>query len=119
MSANKAKGTRAETWLVNYLTRRGFNYAERRALRGNKDCGDIAGIPGVVIEVKNASRVDLAGWLKEARVEALNADVPVYFVVAKANGKGEDSVGEWYAVTSVRVMCDLLADELPATEAAS
>ncbi len=118
MSASRAKGTRAETWLVNYLNRRGFVHAERRALRGAKDCGDIAGIPDVVIEVKNASRVDLAGWVREARVEALNADVPVFFVVAKANGKGEEKVGEWYAVTTVRVMCDLLADE-PADEVAS
>lgn len=114
MTASRRKGTRAESLLVDYLRSRGWRYAERRALNGAKDRGDVAGIPGVVIEVKSAARVELAEWVKEARVEALNDNAPVWFVVAKANGKGQAK--DWYAITSVKVMCDLLAEVPPATE---
>lgn len=114
MSASRRKGTRAETLLIQYLRERGWRYAERRALQGAKDRGDVAGIPGVVIEVKSAARVELAEWVKEARIEALNDDAPVWFVVAKANGKGQAK--DWYAITTVKVMCDLLADDPPTAE---
>ncbi len=116
MTASRRKGTRAETGVVEYLRTRGWRYAERRALNGAKDRGDIAGIPGVVIEVKNASRLELAEWVKEARVEALNDKAPVWFVCAKPNGRGNPA--DWYAITTLKVMCDLLADE-PAAEVAS
>lgn len=117
MSASRKKGTAAESALVEYLRSRGFVHVERRALRGARDCGDIAGIPGVVLEVKSAARVDLAGWVNEARVEALNDNAPVWFVVAKAPRKGKPA--DWYAITSVKVMADLLSDDPAAGEAAS
>lgn len=104
------KGTKAESALVSYLKTRGFRYVERRAKSGRKDRGDIAGIPGVVIEVKSQARFDLAGWVREARLEAINDDAPTWFVVVKAPGKGLEKADEWYAVTSVRVMADLLSD---------
>lgn len=111
MSKSRAKGTLAESALVNFLRGHGHPYAERRALRGNCDCGDVAGIPGVVIEVKNAARLDLAGWVKEAAAEAENDGAAVWFVVAKAKGVGVDRAGEWFAITSVAVMADLLAED--------
>jgi len=50
MSAARAKGTAWETAIVGYLRGRGAPHAERRALNGSNDRGDIAGIPGLVIE---------------------------------------------------------------------
>lgn len=105
----RQKGTTAESALIPYLHERGFTQAERRALRGGRDCGDVCGIPDVVLEVKNATKVKLAEWVKEARVEAENDGASVWFVVAKPVGVGLTSVDRWYAITSVDVMCDLLS----------
>lgn len=49
MSASKRKGTSWESAIVQFLKENGVAHAERRALAGNADRGDIAGIPGVVI----------------------------------------------------------------------
>ena len=65
----RGKGTHAETQVVNYLIDHGWPHAERRALNGSRDRGDVAGIPGVVVEVKNAARQCLAEWIDEAVLE--------------------------------------------------
>lgn len=96
MSASRRKGTAAESAVVDYLKSVGFPYAERRALSGSKDRGDVAGLPGVVIEVKSAARVELSEWLKEAEVEKHNANASVGVVWAKRKGKG--SPGDWFVI---------------------
>jgi len=67
VSKSKQKGTAAETAVVRYLRSLNFQHAgpafpnaERRALSGGKDMGDIAGIPDTVIEVKAAETLKLA-----------------------------------------------------------
>jgi Holliday junction resolvase len=72
MSASKRKGTGWESAVVQYLKENGVTQAERRALTGAKDRGDIAGIPGVVIECKNEARIDLASYANETEQERLN-----------------------------------------------
>lgn len=74
MSRSRAAGTRWESAIVAYLQARGWPHAERRAMRGAKDRGDVAGIVGIVIEAKAAARVELAAWLDEATTEAAHAD---------------------------------------------
>jgi len=106
---SKAKGTAAETAFVAYLRRRGWLHAERRALSGSQDKGDVAGLPGVVLEVKNCRTVQLGAWLKEAAVEQRNADAVLGVVVNKPHGVGLDRVGDWHAHLTVRQLCDLLA----------
>ena len=51
MSKNKARGTKHETNVVNYLRANGFPHAERRTLSGAKDRGDINAAAGLVIVV--------------------------------------------------------------------
>ena len=99
MSAAKTKGTAAETAVVRFLQANGYPHAERRALAGAQDRGDVAGIPGLVIEVKAAARMELAAWVEEAHREARSPDgvrvddcLPV--VWHKRRGKG--SPGDWY-----------------------
>lgn len=107
MSAARAKGTRWESAIVAFLRVAGFVQAERRALGGARDRGDVAGIPGVVIEAKSAARLDLAGWLAEAEAERVN-DGAVYGVVwAKRRGKASPADG--YVVMSGRAFVELLA----------
>ena len=88
MSRSKAKGTAAETAVITYLREHGFPTAERRALHGTSDWGDVAGVPGVVIEVKNCARVEIAAWVDEARAECQNAGAAYGVVWHKRRGKG-------------------------------
>lgn len=106
MSASKRKGTAAETAVVNWLREHGWPSAERRALAGNADRGDIAGIVGVVLEVKAKKEMDLSGWVKEAETERRNDGADFGIVIAKK--RGTTDVGEWYAVMPVEQLAALL-----------
>lgn len=94
MSASKRKGTQAESAVVGYLRDAGFPHAERRALNGTNDRGDIAGLPGVVIEVKNTARVELAAHLDEALTERDNDGAEIAALWHKRRGKGNPK--DWF-----------------------
>ncbi len=84
---SRRKGSAWETAIVDYLRARGWPYVERRALGGNKDRGDVAGIPGCVIEAKNAKTINLAGWLDEANTERDNDHADLGVVWFKRRGR--------------------------------
>jgi hypothetical protein len=96
MSAQRDKGTRWESAIVAYLRDKGFTYAERRALHGAHDKGDITGLPGLVVEAKSVARLDLSGWLDEAEEERDNADADVGVVWIKR--RGHTSPGRAYVL---------------------
>lgn len=114
MSASKRKGTSAETAVVAYLRAQGFIQAERRALGGSQDRGDIAGIPGVVIEVKNCARAELAAWTDEAVAEGANDGADVSVVWHKRRGRGNP--GAWFVTMTGEQFAALLYERqcLPA-----
>lgn len=87
MSRSKDKGTAWETETVRVLRDHGAPGAERRALHGNADRGDIAGVVGVVIEDKAEAHQDLAGWLRELLAEMANDGADIGLVWAKRVGK--------------------------------
>jgi hypothetical protein len=93
MSASRRKGTSWETAIVQFLRDNGAPHAERRALNGNKDRGDIAGIPGVVLEAKSAARLDLAGWADETEAERRNDNAAVGATWIKRRGKASPAEG--------------------------
>lgn len=105
---NKPKniGTAAESAVVRYLHSRGYAEAERLALRGNSDHGDVRVTRLVHIEVKggkaaeNASRERIAQWVLEAEIEGDHSDT-FCFLVTKKKGKGNASVGQWRAFMRV------------------
>lgn len=105
----KQKGTAAESAVVSFLHTQGFPYAERLALQGGKDRGDITGIPGIVIEVKACQEYSFNGWLKEAQVERDNAMADFGFVVAKPRLVGTTRTGSWYALMFAYEFLDLLS----------
>lgn len=72
MTSNKDKGTRAETAVVRLARELDFPYAERRALTGGKDRGDITGIPGVVIQVKDVEKQSVGKWQLDTLEQAAN-----------------------------------------------
>lgn len=116
MSSSKRKGTAAESAVVQYLQAMGFAHAERRSLNGAKDRGDIAGLPGVVIEVKNCARQELAGWVAEAEVERDNDNASLGVVWHKRRGKGQ--AADWFVTMSGEQFVFLLREfmEMPPLE---
>lgn len=111
----KQIGTAAETAVVRYLRGNGFPQVERRALTGAHDQGDVAGIPGVVIEVKGgtaaktASDLQVTAWLHETDVERTNAKADIGILVLARTGYGPDRAGFWWAV----IPCGVLLDRHP------
>ncbi len=105
MSRARAKGTAAETAVVDYL-RANFPHVERRAMRGANDQGDVAGIPGAVIEVKNHRTLDLAEWVDEAQAEKANGSAAFAAVWHKRRQKG--SPADWYVTLTGADFLELL-----------
>lgn len=108
MSKQRAKGTAAETAVVRYLQDHGFPHAERRALHGTADRGDVTGIGPVVLEVKNHAALDLAGWVKELEAEIRNAGAGTGAVVAKR--RGTTDAAAWYAILPFGDLVELLIE---------
>lgn len=98
MSAARNRGTAAETAVVGYLQETFWPYAERRALAGALDRGDITGTPGLCWEVKSTSgKFRLSEWVAETVVERANAKADYGILVIKPPGLGGRQVGRWFA----------------------
>ncbi|OMB99194.1 hypothetical protein A5733_06320 [Mycobacterium sp. NS-7484] len=112
----KAAGTRFETAIARALaTHLDDDRIERRARTGAKDRGDIGGVrihgQRVVLECKDVSRLNLAGWVREAHDEAGNDDALVGLVVHKRHGVG-NPLDQWVTGT-VRDLIALLTGQRP------
>lgn len=94
VNRSKNKGTTAETAIVAYLRDNGFPQAERRALSGTQDKGDVAGVVENVIEVKNCSRDALPQWIDEVEAEKLNAHAR--YGVCWHKRRGTTDPGKWF-----------------------
>lgn len=110
MSKQRAKGTRGENLVVDALQRAGFVHAERRALNGINDKGDITGIPGLCLEVKfhDSYAGKLGGWVDEAEVERINAKADVAAVWHRRKGKG--NADDWFVTMSGSQFLELLKE---------
>src|SRR5271155_4049226 len=104
---SKAKGSKFEVDVVEYLKANGFPHAERRALRGIHDAGDVAGIGGWVCEGKNHKALDLGSWRTEAAREARNGSVSRWAVIHK---RRQHNVSEAFVTGPLRLFAQLLAD---------
>lgn len=120
MSKQKAKGTRLETAVVDYMAwALGDNGIHRETLHGSMDVGDIGGVylqgEPVTIEVKNTARLDLAAHYKEAEIEAGNKDsiLPVLVQKRRGVGIGPAGIGQQWAVMTLETLCRLLNHGLP------
>ena len=106
MSKSKQKGTSFESHVVDFLKKNGFPNAERRALTGALDKGDITGVGSLVFECKNHAQLAFSAWLEEAEVERVNADADFGIVVAKRRGRGKAE--EQYVVMALGSFVELL-----------
>jgi len=102
---SKAKGTAFESRLVSYLNAQGFPLAERRALSGALDKGDVSGVP-FVIEAKSCRALDLSGWCDEAAKEAKTAGVGNRWSVVFP--RRSHTMDKAYAVISLELLAELM-----------
>jgi len=105
VARSKDIGTRGESQTVKFLIESGFPFAERRALHGSTDLGDITGTPGIVWEVKagaaamDASDNQVIAWLVETETERVNAKADLGILVVQRRRKNPRY---WWAVTTDR-----------------
>jgi len=105
----KTAGTAFETLIARYLAQAlDDDRIERRTRNGTKDRGDIGGLrihgQRLVIEAKNCSRQDLAGWTREAHLEAAHDDALAGVVIHKRRGT-QNPAEQWVHMT----VADLVA----------
>lgn len=101
-------GTHTESAVVRFMRTAGFPHAERRALRGTLDAGDITGVPGVAVSVKGGAMACTASdnliqtWLDELMTQVVNAGAHVGILVVQRRGIGERNAGKWWAIMPSR-----------------
>ncbi len=105
---NKRKGNQAELAVTRALHELGWPNAERTRSGWTDDRGDIDGIPGIVIEVKNHQKLAIPEWLKELDTETLNAQAEHGVLVVKR--RGTTDAKHWYAIQEFGHWCRLLKD---------
>lgn len=116
----KAIGTWTETAVVRYARAHGFSGADtghapadRPALHGRNDVGDVHLCPGVILEVKGgkaaeqASDADIAVWVAQAEAERTNAGAHVGILVTKRKGVGAPNAGRWNAFLTLGTIARL------------
>lgn len=108
-STNRRRGHQAERDLARWLRDHGFPHAERAVRTGfrasdrvSTDPGDIDGIPGVVISVKDCAVEQTAKWLDELAVMQAGARAVHGLLVHKRRGHADPA--RWW--------CWLRLDEL-------
>lgn len=109
MSAARRKGTAAESAVADHL-RATWPHVERRALNGAKDRGDIAGVPGVVVEVKSGATIRIPEWMRETETERVNDGAALGLLVIKPKGVGTTRVADWPVVLPLSSVVELLKE---------
>ena len=108
-SAKKA-GTTFERQVADYLTQHVDDRIDRRAETGSKDRGDIAGVriwgQRLVLECKNTTRLNLAGWMNQAEIERGNDDALAGLIIHKRHGNNQP--GDQWVTTTLRELTALL-----------
>ena len=98
----RAAGARFERQVADWLAANLDDRIDRRVKTGSKDRGDIGGVrhrgERVVLELKDTARTDLAGWIREAHLEARNDDARIGVVVAKRRGT-TNPADQWVHMT--------------------
>lgn len=105
MNASKAKGTAAETAVVRCARLAGFAAAERIALHGAVDIGDVRLASSLVAQVKAGRTAQIAslgtirGWLADTEQQRIAGGFDHAILIVQAQGFGTSRVREWEAWT--------------------
>jgi hypothetical protein len=103
-STSRRKGNRAEVEVVRALRDAGYEAETSRATRGGYQSGEdiITDFPAS-IEVKNQTRLDLAGWWAQAEYQA-NGRPAAVIHTRVGNGQAED----WWVTMDLRTLLRLV-----------
>jgi hypothetical protein len=110
----KDKGTEAETDVVNWARKHDFYKAERLALHGTGDKGDVRMAEGVMVQVKNGytdkisngvaelkerrepTDFQIAKWLEETEGQRRRGEFKYALLTHKRFGKADPDDWRWY-----------------------
>src|SRR3990167_7906811 len=107
MSAKeRRKGAAGELEVAKILQAHGFNARRTPNSGGLSWRGDIAGVPGYVIEVKRQERLAVPAWLDQAYAAARGGEIPV--VVFRRSKAGTSPDGSWHAILPLEALAFLL-----------
>lgn len=102
-TSNRRRGLDAERAVANYLQAMGFPDARRAVAAGwttnttnNPDPGDIAGVPGCVISVKNTRVDEIARWMRELDEMAPKDTLALRLLVIRRPYKRDP--GQWRCI---------------------
>ena len=111
----KAAGTRMERLVADTLAEHLDDRIDRKVRGGAIDRGDVGGVRvhgrPLTIEVKDVSRTDLSGWVREAEVERVNDGGLAGIVVHKRRGDGDGL--DQYVTMTVRDLIAIISGERP------
>ena len=111
--ANRRKGTDTEQRVARYLRAEGFPHARRAVHNGWRtaehtapDPLDIAGIPGVVISVKNDASNQIGKWLDDAERIGNNHGAALSLLIVRQRGKAD--VSRWWVWVSLSALARVI-----------
>lgn len=107
MSAASRRGSSWERQVSDWLNTLGWK-TDRQPRHGRADIGDIAGMPGTVIQCKNWKSFNLAEWVRGMEEQMGNASADMGVVIAKRLGKG--SVDDAYAIMPAKLWAQLMKE---------
>lgn len=111
----KAAGARFERAIADCLAAHVDDRIDRRAKTGSKDRGDVGGVrhmgQRVVVECKDAGRLELGVWVNEADLERGNDDAGIAVVIHKRRGHADPL--DQYVTCTVRDLVALIVGERP------
>ncbi|WP_017972504.1 hypothetical protein [Actinopolyspora halophila] len=99
--SNARRGKDAERRVANYLREHGFPHAERAVRTGYAtdertvaDPGDLTGTPGLVWQVKDAQREQIAQWWHETDQQGDPVGIDLALLVVRRRGHADE--GRWW-----------------------
>ena len=105
-ATSRRKGSRAEVAVVHALRRAGWDAdTSRNVLDGRRTGDDIVWDGPASIEVKDVTKLDLSGWLRQAQA---NAGDKVGVVVHKKRGVA--NAEGWYCTMTFADLLTLIGD---------
>ena len=104
-STERRRGAKAERDVAAYLRDQGWDAITTRAASGFQRGDDIATNAPVSIEVKDHARLDLSGWITQARANANGRPAVVWH-----KRRGTSSPAGWYVTMLGEDLVKLMKD---------
>lgn len=99
---SRRKGADAERRVAAWFRHHGWPDARRYLAGDGRQPGDIDGVPGVCVEVKDCAKHAIPAWLRQVEAAA-GANLPVLIV----KERGNPNPGQWWAVMRLDRFADL------------